>query len=252
MNGSRLNSFRLHGTQIEQLSTRLSEEKSTETALNEIRSAIYEALDRSEIVLSVLLDCSKAFDCVDHSILLEKLKRYGITSSACKWIESYLNHRMQSVRVGIATSNQHLVPNGVPQGSILGPLLFCIFINDVTSAITDDNVKIYMYADDVQLQMRSKGDAGSIELSKTALSTQLNRVLEWTIMNKLKLNAEKSKLIIFANQQKQRFLPQIQLNFDQRLLNTENSVKNLGLIMDNSMSLAEHINYCCEINKWDY
>ena len=106
---------------------------SSQDALLDLINYIYEGLDRKQHVISVLIDLSKAFDTVDHVILMEKLHEYGIRGLSHKWIANYLCNRSQRVRVNNSFSPIHSVSLGVPQGSLLGPILFLLYVNDVTN-----------------------------------------------------------------------------------------------------------------------
>ena len=140
----------------------------------------------------LFLDLKKAFDAVDHSILAEKLKSYGIKAGTVKWLKSYLCGRLQVTRVGSEVSTPKLVTCGVLQGSILRPLLFTIYVNDLPCAIT--NSKINLYADDTALTVTSN--------TKSDLEQQLNKTLsqvaQWFKSNKLSLNIQKSKVMCFG------------------------------------------------------
>ena len=122
---------------------------STQDVLLYVVDCWRKAIDDSKFVVAGFLDLAKAFDCVNHNILLDKLARYGVVHSSQTWFKSYLSNRMQSVKFGGSLSKWGAVRVGVPQGSILGPLLFSIYINDLPNVVK--HLKIHMYADDTQL-----------------------------------------------------------------------------------------------------
>ena len=127
---------------------------STILAVTEIVDNIREELDKNNHVLGLYLDLSKAFDCVDHSILLHKMSHYGIRGLANKWFKSYLEDRYQNTYVNDTFSEPHLVKTGVPQGSVLGPILFLIYVNDIANSVNKGNVRLF--ADDTNLFFSSK------------------------------------------------------------------------------------------------
>ena len=145
--------------------------KSTELAVTSIVSKIQSALDTKSNVYAIFLDFAKAFDTVNHQILLYKLEHYGIRDNALKWFESYLSNRKQYTAVGNTLSDVNYVKCGVPQGSILGPILFLLYINDIVSS--SDILDFFLFADDTTLLYSCREDKNSeqklnFELSKVS------------------------------------------------------------------------------------
>ena len=157
---------------------------STLTALLKITDDIYDALENTEITILVLLDYSKAFDCANHRLILAKLQKCGFHPEALKWLESYLTKRSQKVVTEENASPWKYMVNGVPQGSILGPLLFTILISDIRHVIK--NGKYHLYADDTQMYYRCKVD--KITQTIQNINSDLDRIGDFSARNCLKLN----------------------------------------------------------------
>ena len=169
---------------------------STEYALNSLVHNIVQSLNQDETGFCILLDFAKAFDTVNHDILLDKLEFYGIRGTALKWFKSYLTDRMQCTEVGNTQSDLKYVKCGVPQGSILGPLLFLLYINDIV--LSSDVFKFTLFADDTSLFYSHKNAKQAVE----TINFELAKISEWLAANKLSLNVGKSKLLVYNNKKK--------------------------------------------------
>ena len=168
------------------------EKLSTDTALIILIDKITSALNDGDTVLGVFLDFSKAFDCVNHSILLQKLEHLGIRGVALEWFRSYLNKREQYVCYNGTVSSKTEVTCGVPQGSILGPLLFLIYINYIANVSTV--LFLIIFADDTNAFISGKNTAELIR----QMNEELEKLVIWLEVNKLKLNIKKTHFIIFS------------------------------------------------------
>lgn len=216
----------------------------TKDALGKITETIYANLDKSIPTAAVFLDLAKAFDTVDHYILRSKLNAAGIRGMCLKLILNYLSDRKQLVRINNEKSNLADVKIGVPQGTILGPLLFIIYINDIFEKI-DDNCVIYSFADDTTILCTAQ----SWDLVKIHLEKVLEEISNWLIDNLLSLNIEKTMTITFGN-----YVDSVPLNFDISIkgqyIERVESTKYLGVLIDQSLKWKQHINYIT--NKMKY
>ena len=165
---------------------------STDMALTILIDKITSAMDKGEHIIGLFVDLAKAFDTVNHTILLKKLTHYGIRGTALQWIHSYLSERQQSVKFNGNNSTHRNITCGVPQGSILGPLLFFLYINDL-SAVSDITFPI-MFADDTNLFIQGK-DPNEMELK---LTNEIAKLTNWLKANKLSLNINKTHTVNFS------------------------------------------------------
>ena len=165
-------------------------------------------IDKGRIPLSVFLDLSKAFDTLDHSILLRKLIFFnGISGIPLQWFSSYLMNRQQLVDCDGTFSSVTILNTGVPQGSILGPLLFIIYVNGIHEA--SENFHAILFADDTSLfcslgsfNVALNGNNFDKHVLSTNINNELSKIQEWFNINKLSLNVRKTKYIIFHNHQR--------------------------------------------------
>jgi hypothetical protein len=177
----------------------------------------------------VLLDLQKAFDTVDHNILISKLQAIDFDSLSIAWFRSYLANRKQIVDISNKFSSPMDITCGVPQGSILGPLLFIIYVNDMAAAA---NCQVLLYADDSTSIVPGK-DPKQIEIT---LSKELENIQEWLIDNKLSLHLGKTESILFGSKRKLSKASQLKIECYGHSLESKKSVKYLGIDLDQSLS----------------
>ena len=197
------------------------------------------AMDNGEMIGVVLVDFKKAFDLVDHDLLLTKLDIYGIKNETLSWFKFYLSCRQQQVSTSNSKSSLRPVSCGVPQGSILGPLLFLLFINDLP--LYTSNVSTDMYADDTTLyDVQTSQDA--IERN---LQIAINELHIWCKNNGMVLNSVKTKVMLITTNQMRHGLNRdgLYLNYNDDPLQTITNEKILGVFVDNNLTWSEHIKH---------
>ena len=205
----------------------------TEHAVLEIIEKIKENLDNKTFVCGVFIDLQKAFDTVDHSILLKKMHSYGVTGMAYKLFESYLTNRYQRVVLQDIRSGYKAITCGVPQGSILGPLLFLIYINDMHCSVKSST--LIHFADDTNLLNSDK----SLKILKKKVNEDLSLIYNWLCANKLSLNVVKTEFIIFKPP-RIKLNERITLKINRTVIFESKKIKYLGLIVDDKLTWRYH------------
>ena len=215
---------------------------STEHACLEFLDKVMCDLDKGETPISVFIDLSKAFDTINHQILLNKLRYYGLDDISLKWFNSYLTDRKQFVVIDEEYSHQDVITTGVPQGSVLGPLLFIIYINDLHLAT--EKFKPVLFADDTTLVSTLCAFVRVLRCDASIshhINKELNKIHEWLCANRLSLNAGKTKYMTFRYPQ-QKIIPNLHLTFDNTVIERVQVFDFLGLIISETLDWSHHIN----------
>ena len=216
---------------------------STETAILKVHNDILESMDQRKVVFLVLLDLSAAFDTVDHEILLNRLKyRMGVEGTVLKWMESYLSGRSQSVQIKDVKSDSKALKWGVPQGSVLGPILFSIYTSPLGDIVKKHGVEYHLYADDTQLYLAFNPDEKQSEeeaLSKLELCVK--DIREWMYQNKLKLNDDKTEFLILGKKAHRSKINTESVLIGETSVHPNQQARNLGVIFDSEMKLDKHV-----------
>ena len=212
---------------------------STSMALIHLVNKITIAIDCKEITAGVFLDLSKAFDTIDHDILFAKLEHYGICGLALKWIKSYFSNRKQFVQFNRTCSSQQTIKCGVPQGSILGPLFFILYINDLPNA--SKLTETLIFADDTSI-FYSHSDLNKLE---SIMNAELENFDIWMKCNKLSVNVKKTNYVIFKSNRK-KIADKVSLYLGSKTLEQKKTVKFLGVYLDEHLMWKDHISYVCK------
>ena len=203
-------------------------------------------MDNGKVTALTLLDLSAAFDTIDHATLLERLHgHFGISGAVLQWFKSYISNRQQRVHIDGSLSCPQDLHFGVPQGSVLGPFLFCLYTTSISKIITTHDVSHHMYADGTQVYIElSQSDTHK---SISSLSDCLTDISLWMKSSKLKLNSDKTEFIIIGIKQQRHKLSN---HFPVKLLDNDicpsDSVRNLCVVFDSDFSFHKHVSNICK------
>jgi len=210
----------------------------TEYGILDLLSNIRNAMEQRLYTIGVFLDLAKAFDTVDHSILLKKMSLYGVSEKSATWFENYLSGRTQYVDINGTSTTLLPISCGVPQGSILGPLLFLIYINDLSNCVP--GLQVILFADDTNIFLSHK----NISTLFSTMNAQLKNLENWFHANRLSINLTKTKYMVFG---KERDTDNLPLKLPPLLLSSASikrvyATKFLGITLDENLSWTRHIN----------
>ena len=210
--------------------------KSTVDAIIKFTDACYDIMNNKKSLISIYLDFSKAFDTIDHDILCKKLHLYGIRGIVNDWFVSYLSNRRQFVQINTEKSACRNVTSGVPQGSVLGPLLFIIYINDMHKCT---ELKMIHFADD----STAYASGNNVDSLTRLVNTELVKIDGWVSANKLSLNADKTKFSLFSNL---KHITTPNINIRNSNIQRTSCQKFLGVFVDEKLNFQTHINSICQ------
>ena len=232
---------------IDQFQSAYKTAHSTETALLKVINDLLCSIDEGNVTVLTLLDLSAAFDTLDHDILFNRLSfTFGIKNNALNWFKTYLENRNQKVKINNFYSDEIPVNYGVPQGSVLGPLLFTLYIYPISNVINKNSFSYHQYADDTQLYACFKPD--SLNNVCSNLSTTATAVNDWMSVNKLKMNNEKTEVMLCGTNGKLKNLELDSVQIGSCSIKFSNEVKDLGIFIDKNISFDHHISHlrkCC-------
>ena len=207
--------------------------RSPSLALIDLCDRISSAFDRREYAIGVFLDLSKAFDTVNHAILFDKLEHYGIRGLALEWVKRYFSERAQFVEFNNVRSSPQGISCGVPQGSILGPLFFILYVNDLNNASLLD---VILFADDTNLFI-SHNDPDYLN---DTLNSELNNLSTWFAANRLSLNLSKTNFMVFKPRQKKQLF-EFHVSIDEQPIPSVSETMFLGVFIDDNLRWKPHI-----------
>ena len=208
---------------------------STVSTVADLTDDLFRDMNEGKTTLAAFIDLQKAFDTVDTNILLRKLQAAGIRSKTYNWCKSYLSKRSQRTIANGKVSKSRKIKCGVPQGSVLGPLLFLVYINDLRGALK--NCKVRLYADDTVLYRA--GD--NVHEAAASLQASLNEFCLWSEANKLSVNVKKSKLMVFGSRSRVKKAKNLKIYMKGNLLQKVPTFKYLGVILDPTLTYNHHI-----------
>ena len=225
-------------------------EHSTETALLRIINDLLNATDDGMVSILSLLDLSAAFDTIDHSILVRRLaETFGLSGTVLDWFKSYLDERTQFVVIDGIESKKIRLQYGVPQGSVLGPVLYTMYTQPLGDVIRESNLNYHMYADDTQLYQATS--LAHIDTLAENVQSCIENIYAWMSANRLKMNDDKTEIIPCTTRPKLKSLVLDHINLNNTHIKFSSKAKNLGLNIDNALSMDAHVNHLCKVLNFE-
>nr|CAH7740815.1 unnamed protein product [Callosobruchus chinensis] len=214
--------------------------RSTTTALTYLSDSIISSLDKKYMSLLVLLDFSKAFDTLNHRLLVAKCHFYGFDEVACNFIRSYLKGRRQKVSINNKLSSETIIESGVPQGSVLGPLLFILYTADLQNSFTHSHAQFF--ADDTQMKYDFRAE--DLKDTEKSVNEDLDNISRYCSSHNLRLNPSKCSALLFGNKKlHEKIKPNLHIRVNNQEINFTCTAKNLGIYFDSDLRFESHLNY---------
>ncbi|XDV44073.1 hypothetical protein PO909_012422 [Leuciscus waleckii] len=210
--------------------------RSTSMALIELVDRLTNCIENKKYAVGIFIDLKKAFDTVDHEIMLKKMERYGIRGVGYNWIKNYMENRSQFVQMGNHRSVSLSISCGVPQGSVLGPKLFILYLNDIFKV--SNVLKFTVFADDTNVFCC--GD--NLQRMMEMVTIEMNKLKLWFDSNKLSLNLNKTKFMVFGNR---NINTDVRLVTDNQIIERVYEYKFLGVVLDHKLCWKPHIKNLC-------
>ena len=240
----RLNEHLINNSRFDPLQSAYRDKHSTETALIKVQNDILSALDAGSSAILLMLDLSAAFDTIDHDISLSRLCNvYGITGNALDWSRSYLTGRIQRVVIEDSVSVDQELDFEIPQGSVLGPRIYCMYTKPVSDIIQRHGLSHHSYADDTQLYMTMDHSNNDWRDGLARIELCVPEIGEWMNQNMLKLNDNKTELIVFTSKYKQDLYNDLSIPIGDTVVDCSSQVKDLEVIFDRVLSPRQHVSY---------
>jgi hypothetical protein len=242
---ARLTSHLIANNLIESNQSAYKPHHSTETALLRMQDDILNSIGNRCPCLLALLDLSSAFDTVDHEILLSVLQKQGVRGVALEWFRSYFDGRQQYVSIGSHSSSFQILTCGVPQGSVLGPVLFNVYTASLGPLLERHGMRYQLYADDASVYLSFELDR--MDDAFLSMSQCINEVKQWMSGMKLKMNNGKTEFVVLATRHTARTMGDIPvLHVGESQVEASNVVRSLGVLLDRTLSLDDHVNQMCK------
>ena len=224
---------------------------STETALLQVVDHLLRAVDKGNIVIMILLDLSAAFDTLNHNTLLLRLQRdFGLSEMALQWFKTYVSGRTQRVVTDSTKSEALPMTSGVPQGSVLGPVLFLLYTAPLSRIFEEHHIAYHLYADDTQLSAVSNPEPTSVKNILQDIELCSTKVKSWMDRNSLKMNEDKTEAIILGREIHLKNLHINTISIAGAQIKVSECVKYLGVCIDKHLTMEEQINHVVKVSHW--